>query len=72
MISSKIIIGKKIKILRKQKRFTLDEFAHKLDVDRQYVWKMENGKKNMTFDYLDKVINKLGCTHEDFFNLTDN
>ena len=67
-MSSKKIIGRIIKRLRKKKGLTLDEFAHKLDVDRQYIWKLENGKKNMSLDYLDKVIEKLGSKHEEFFN----
>lgn len=72
MESSRKIIGRIIKRFRKKKGLTLNELADKLDVDRQYIWKLENGKKNISPDYLDKVIDKLGCKHEDFFNLTDN
>lgn len=68
MNSSKKIIGRIIKYQRKKIGITLEELATRLDVDRQYVWKMENGKKNISPNYLDKVIEKLGCKHEDFFN----
>jgi len=54
--SSREIIGRIIKLQRKMKGFTLQELADKLDVDRQYVWRLENGKINMSLDYLDKVI----------------
>jgi transcriptional regulator with XRE-family HTH domain len=68
MHKSKNIIGRIIKYQRKKSGLTLQELANRLEVDRQYVWKMENGKINMSLDYLDKVIDKLGCKHEDFFN----
>jgi DNA-binding XRE family transcriptional regulator len=68
MSSSKKIIGKIIKYHRKKIGFTMEELANRLEVDRQYIWKMENGKKNVSPDYLDKVIEKLGCKHDDFFN----
>ena len=70
MSSSKKIIGRIIKHQRKKIGLTLQEFANRLEVDRQYIWKLENGKKNISSDYLDKVIEKLGCKHEDFFNKT--
>jgi transcriptional regulator with XRE-family HTH domain len=69
--TSKEIIGKKIKIQRKKKQMTLNELADKLNADRQYVWRLENGKINMSLNYLDKIIEKLGCRHEDFFNETE-
>ncbi len=70
MSSSKKIIGWIIKYHRKKIGLTMEELATRLEVDRQYVWKLENGKKNISPDYLDKVIEKLGCRHEDFFNVT--
>lgn len=72
MKSSKNIIGSIIKAQRKKKGLTMQALADKLETERQYVWKMENGKKNISPDYLDKVIEKLGCKHEDFFNIPDN
>jgi len=51
---------------------TLQELADRLGADRQYVWRLENGKINMTLDYLDKVMLHLKCKKEDFFNVNDN
>lgn len=48
MKSSKKIIGRTINIIRKRKRLTLKELADKLDSDKQYIWKLENGKINIT------------------------
>jgi transcriptional regulator with XRE-family HTH domain len=66
MKSSKIIIGLMIKSRRKEKKFSQKHLADLLDVDRQYVWRLENGKVNLTMDYLDKVIIQLNCLNKDF------
>ncbi len=72
MNSSKKIVGKIINNQRKKKGLTLKATGDKLGVDKQYVWKLENGKINMSLNYIDKLIKKLGCRHEDFFNSTNN
>jgi len=72
MNTSREIIGRKIKFQRKKKNLTQQELADLLQVDRQYVWRLENGKINMTLDYLDKIILKLNCKQEDFFNNNSN
>ena len=46
---------------------TLQQLADLLEVDRQYVWRLENGRINVTPDYLDIIIEKIGCSQEDFF-----
>lgn len=64
--TSKEIIGKMIAVNRKKKNITPQQLADSLGVDRQYVWRLENGKINLTMNYLDKVIVELGCNHTDF------
>jgi transcriptional regulator with XRE-family HTH domain len=66
MKSSKVVMGKMIKSQRKQRDFTQKQLADLLKVDRQYVWRLENGKVNFTMDYLDKVIFRLNCEQKDF------
>jgi transcriptional regulator with XRE-family HTH domain len=65
--TSKKIIGKMIKARREERKITQSQLANLLDIDRQYVWSIENGVINLTMDYLDKIIRVLGCTHDDFF-----
>lgn len=59
MKSTKEIIGKMIKEVRTEKKITLQQLADRLDVDRQYIWRLENGKINFTLDYLDKILDEL-------------
>ncbi len=46
---------------------TLEELAKKLGTDRHYVWKLENGKINMSLNYLDMALKKLNINPENFF-----
>jgi len=64
--TAKEIVGKRIKFLRKQNNMTLQQLADLIEVDRQYIWNIENGEVNLTLDYLDKIIDKLGCKQKDF------
>lgn len=68
MKRTKNLIGEMINHQRTKKGLTLQELATKLETDRHYIWKLENGKVNMSLDFLDKVINSLGIYPEDFFN----
>ena len=67
-MNTRLIIGNKIALFRKKNNWTMQYLGDLIGCDKQYVWKMENGKINISFDYLDGVIDKLGCTHVDFFS----
>ncbi len=60
-------IGQIIKEQRVKQKLTQKELADMLNVGRQYVWKIENGRINLTLEYLDKIISKLRCSCSDFF-----
>jgi transcriptional regulator with XRE-family HTH domain len=66
MKSSKEVLGSLIKSRRLERNFTQKQLADLLEIDRQYVWRLENGKVNFTMDYLDKIIYKLGSEQKDF------
>ena len=54
---------------RQEKKMTQTQLANLLFVDRQYVWRLENGKINLTMNYLDKVLLALNTTYVDFFTV---
>lgn len=64
--SIKELIGLLVRKNRANKQLTQQQLADLLNVDRQYVSKIENGKINLTLDYLEKVISSLKCTNHDF------
>jgi transcriptional regulator with XRE-family HTH domain len=70
--SSKAIIGQRIKFFREKNNLTQQELADLINSEKQYISKLEHGKKNMTLNNLDKIIAALKCKHEDFFNTSIN
>lgn len=66
--TAKQIIGKKIKFLREKKDMTQQELGELIGADRQYINKVEKGKKNITLDYLDKITKALNVTQDEFIN----
>ena len=70
--SSKVIIGQRIKFFREKNNLTLEELADLLGTERQYIWKVEKGMKNIRLDNLDKIISALKCKQEDFLNTSIN
>ena len=65
---SRQIIGKKIRQLREQKNLTLEQLADLLGTDRQHIWNIEAGRKNITLDYLDKIAEALQGSQSEFLN----
>lgn len=65
---SRQIIGKKIKQVREQKQLTLEQLADLLGTDRQHIWNIEAGRKNITLDYLDKIAEALKVSQSEFIN----
>jgi transcriptional regulator with XRE-family HTH domain len=70
--TSREIIGQRIKFFREKNNLTQQELADLINSERQYVSKLEHGKKNMTLDNLDRIISALKCKQEDFLNTTPN
>ena len=70
--TSREVIGQRIKFFREKNNLTLEELADLLGTERQYIWKVEKGMKNIRLDNLDKIIIALKCTQEDFLNTTIN
>jgi transcriptional regulator with XRE-family HTH domain len=62
-------IGVRIKELRIKKGLTQEGLAWKSDVDRTFMNHVENSKKNLSVDTLEKIIcHGLECSFKDFFN----
>ena len=64
----KIKVGQRIKELRKIILLSQESLANKADVDRTYVTDVENGRRNVSVEILDRLINALDVTVSEFFN----
>lgn len=57
-----------MKTLREENGMTQQELANIVGGDRQYINKVESGKKNITLNYLDKVAAALKVSQSNFLN----
>ena len=67
----KIKVGQRIKELRKIILLSQESLANKADVDRTYVTDVENGRRNVSVEILERLINALEVTVSEFFNSKD-
>jgi transcriptional regulator with XRE-family HTH domain len=64
----KLKIGQRIKELRKQREFSQEDLANQADVDRTYVTDVENGRRNVSVEILERLIRGLNVSFTDFFS----
>ena len=60
-------VGKTIIKLRKEQRMSQETFAYESGIDRRYMSDIENGKRNISLDILERVADKLGIKLSEFF-----
>ena len=64
----KIKVGQRIKELRKTILLSQESLANKADVDRTYVTDVENGRRNVSVEILERLIKALEVTVSEFFD----
>ena len=64
----KVKIGLRIKELRTQKNLTQEGVAWKSEVDRTFMNHVENGKRNISVESLEKILQGLETSAREFFN----
>lgn len=61
-------IAQKVKYLRKQQNMSQEELSERADLGLKYINQLENQNVNLTIHSLEKVIDALEMTPEEFFN----
>ncbi len=64
----KLKIGLRIKELRKVLELSQESLAYKAEVDRTYVTDVENGRRNVSIEILERIIKALDVSIAEFFN----
>ena len=60
--------GKRLKHLRKERtNLSQESFAYQIDMDRTYYSSVENGKRNISLENIEKIAIGLGVTLEELF-----
>lgn len=65
MITEKV--GQRIKQLRNKQELSQEKLALKAELDRTYLAGVELGKRNISLKSLEKIVNALDVSFEDFF-----
>lgn len=67
----KLKVGQRIKHLRKDLDLSQETLAYEAEVDRTYVTDVENGRRNVSIEILERLINALDISIAEFFNATE-
>ncbi len=60
-------VGSRIKELRNQLGLSQEALAFKAEIDRTYVSDVENGRRNVSVEILEKIIKSLEVSFTEFF-----
>jgi len=61
-------VGNRIRELRKNLELSQEALALKAEVDRTYVTDVENGRRNVSLEILERLIKALNVSIAEFFN----
>jgi len=60
--------GLKVKFLREEKGFSIEQLANISNVDRNYISDIEKGQRNVSITIIEKIIQALDLDLATFFN----
>lgn len=67
-MSIKVEVGKRIRELRNEMGISQEALANRAEIDRTYVTDVENGRRNISIENLEKLVIALQTEFKDFFN----
>lgn len=62
------ILGDRIRIIRNEKGFSIEELAHRANISTTHLGRVERGDRSPTVDILGKIVKALGITFHELFN----
>ena len=62
-----LFFGKRVREIRKSKNLSQEDLADKANLHRTYIGMIERAEKNITLINIQKIVNALGVTIEQFF-----
>jgi transcriptional regulator with XRE-family HTH domain len=64
----KLKVGQRIKELRKKLELSQEALANEAEVDRTYMTDVENGRRNISVEVLERIVGALKVSYSEFFN----
>jgi transcriptional regulator with XRE-family HTH domain len=68
MADTKLLLGKRIRYLRRLDDLSQEDLAEKAGVSHKYLGEIERGKANLTIDIAEKIANALNIEMTDLFD----
>ena len=65
-------LGKAIVKLRKRRGLAQEQFASDSNIDRRYMSDIENGKRNLSIDVIERLANSFGISVSELFSIAEN
>ncbi len=65
-------VGKAIIKLRKERGLSQETFAIESGIDRRYMSDIENGKRNISLDILERICQRFNIKISEFFTVVEN
>jgi transcriptional regulator with XRE-family HTH domain len=67
-MSIQVKVGQRIKDLRSQIGISQEALANKAEIDRTYVTDVENGRRNISIQNIEKLVTALQVSLKEFFD----
>jgi transcriptional regulator with XRE-family HTH domain len=64
----KLLVGHRIKEIRSQKSMSQEDVANTADMERSFVTHIESGRRNISVDTLQRLLDALDVSFKDFFS----
>ncbi|NQX63755.1 helix-turn-helix transcriptional regulator [Paenibacillus qinlingensis] len=71
MAELKILVGKRLRQMRKERGFTQLTAAERCDMENTYLAGVERGERNISLESLEKIVKALGAEPIDAFRFGD-
>lgn len=68
MMDIKNKVGKRLKELRLTRGYSQESFSLECGLDRTYIASVENGKRNISIQNIEKISKALGLSVKEFFD----
>lgn len=63
----KVRFGTRVREIRHQRGISQEALAHQSGIDRTYMTSVENGKRNISIENIEKILGGLEISFADFF-----
>ncbi|RJP78612.1 MAG: XRE family transcriptional regulator [Desulfobacteraceae bacterium] len=68
MTEAKILLGKRIRSLRRSKDYSQEEFAELAEISGKYLGEIERGQANLSLDIVEKISNAFNIEIAELFD----